>query len=37
MNYIFRMGELHVFTVLKVLGKIIDNSGLDLNLEEVGI
>ena len=32
------MGELHVvFTVLKVLGKIINNSGLDLSFEEAGI
>ena len=32
------MGELHVvFTVLKVLGKIINNSGLDLTFEEAGI
>ena len=37
-NYIFRMGELHVvFTVLKVLGKMIDGSGLDQSLEEAGI
>ena len=36
--FIFRMGELHVvFTVLKVLGKIINNSGLDLSFEEAGI
>ena len=34
-GFIFRMGELHVvFTVLKVLGKIINNSGLDLSFEE---
>ena len=32
------MEELHVvFTVLKVLGKIINNSGLDLSFEEAGI
>ena len=32
------MGELHVvFTVLKVLGKIINSSGLDLSFEEAGI
>ena len=37
-GFIFRMGELHVvFTVLKVLGKIINNSGLDLSFEEAGI
>ena len=37
-NSIFRMGELHVvFTVLKVLGKMIDGSGLDQSLEEAGI
>ena len=37
-NYIFRMGELHVvFTVLKVLGEMIDGSGLDQSLEEAGI
>ena len=28
-NFVFRMGELHVvFCVLKVLGKLIDGSGL---------
>ena len=32
------MGELHVvFTVLKVLGEMIDGSGLDQSLEEAGI
>ena len=32
------MGELHVvFTVFKVLGKIINNCGLDLSFEEAGI
>ena len=37
-GFIFRMAELHVvFTVLKVLGKIINNSGLDLSFEEAGI
>ena len=37
-GFIFRMGELHVvFTVLKVLGKIINNSGIDLSFEEAGI
>ena len=37
-GFIFRMEELHVvFTVLKVLGKIINNSGLDLSFEEAGI
>ena len=37
-GFIFRMGKLHVvFTVLKVLGKIINNSGLDLSFEEAGI
>ena len=33
-----KMGELHVvFTVLKVLGKMIDGSGLDQCFEEAGI
>ena len=37
-GFIFQMGELHVaFTILKVLGKIINNRGLDLSLEEAGI
>ena len=37
-GFLFRMGELHVvFTVRKVLGKIINNSGLDLSFEEAGI
>ena len=37
-GFIFRMAELHVvFTVLKVLGKNINNSGLDLSFEEAGI
>ena len=32
------MGELHVvFTTLKVLGKVIDGSGLDQAFEEAGI
>ena len=32
-NFIFRMGELHtVFCTMKVLGKIIDASGLDMSL-----
>ena len=34
-NYIFSMGELHVvFCFLKVLGKMIDGSGLDQAFEE---
>ena len=37
-NYVFRMGELHVvFTALKVLGKVINGSGLDQAFEEAGI
>ena len=33
----FRIGELHVvFTMLKVLGKLIDGSGLDQAFEEAG-
>ena len=36
-NFVFRMGELHVvFFVLKVLGKLIDRSGLDQPIFEVG-
>ena len=32
-NFVFRMGELHtVFCTMKVLGKIIDASGLDMSL-----
>ena len=34
-NYIFRMGELNVaFCFLKVLGKMIDESGLDQTFEK---
>ena len=34
-GFIFRVGELHVvFTVLKVLGKVINNSTLDLSFQE---
>ena len=34
-DFVFRMGELHiVFTTLKVLGKLIDGSGLDQAFEE---
>ena len=34
-NFVFRMGELHaVFCFLKVLGKMIDGSGLDQAFEE---
>ena len=34
-NFVFRMGELHaVFCFLKVLGKMIDGSGLDQSFEE---
>ena len=37
-GFIFQMGELHiVFTVFKVLGKIINNSGLDLSFDKAGI
>ena len=36
-NYVFRIGELHVvFTSLKVLGKLINGSGLDQAFEEAG-
>ena len=36
-NYVLRIGELHVvFTSLKVLGKLIDGSGLDQVFEEAG-
>ena len=36
-NFVFQMGELHViFFVLKVLGKMIDGSGLDQAFEEAG-
>ena len=36
-GFVFRMGELHVvFCVLKVLGKMIDGSGLDQVFEEAG-
>ena len=36
-NYVLRIGELHVvFTSLKVLGKLIDGSGLDQLFEEAG-
>ena len=34
-NFVFRMGELHaVFCFVKVLGKMIDGSGLDQAFEE---
>ena len=37
-NYIFRLGELHiVFAMLKVLGKFIENSGIDRLFTESGI
>lgn len=37
-NFIFRLGELHVvFAFLKVIGKFIENSGLDQILVESGI
>ena len=37
-NFVFRMGELHcVFAILKVMGKYIENSGLDLLLVESDI
>ena len=37
-NYVFRMGELHVvFAALKAIGKFIDNSGLDNCLIKSGI
>ena len=36
-KYVFRTGELHiVFTSLKVLGKLINGSGLDQAFEEAG-
>ena len=36
-NFVFRMGKLHVvFCVLKVIGKVIDGSGLDQAFEEAG-
>ena len=36
-SFIFRIGELHVvFCVLKILGKMIDSSGLDKAFEEAG-
>ena len=36
--FVFRIGELHVvFCVLKVLGKMIDRSGLDQVFEEAGL
>ena len=36
-NYVFLIGKLHVvFTSLKVLGKLIDGSGLDQAFEEAG-
>ena len=37
-NYIFRLGELHiVFAMIKVLGKYIENIGLDRLFIETGI
>lgn len=37
-GFVFRMGELHVvFCVLKTLGKMIDDSGLDLVFQEAGM
>ena len=37
-GFVFRMGELHVvFCVLKVLGKMIDGSGLDQVFEEASL
>ena len=36
-NFVFRMGELHVvFCALKVLGKLIDGSGVDQAFVEAG-
>ena len=36
-SFVFRMGELHVvFCVLKVIGKLIDGSGLDQVFNEAG-
>ena len=36
-NFVFQMGELHVvFCALKVLGKLIDGSGLGQAFVEVG-
>ena len=37
-NFVIRLGELHVvFTTFKMLGKIIDGSGLDKAFEEAQI
>ena len=37
-NFVFRLGELHiVFAMLKVLGKYIDDSGLDKLFIEAGV
>ena len=38
MVFVFRMGELHVvFCTLKVIGKLIDGSGLDQIIDEAGM
>ena len=36
-GFVFRMGELHVFRALKVIGKLIDGSGLDQIFDKVGM
>ena len=37
-SFVFRMGELHVvFRALKVIGKLIDGSGLDQIFDKVGM
>ena len=37
-GFVFRMGELHVvFCALKVIGKLIDGSGLDQIFGEAGM
>ena len=37
-GFVFRMGELHVvFCALKVIGKLIDGSGLDQIFDEAGM
>ena len=37
-GFVFRIGELHVvFCALKVIGKLIDGSGLDQTFDEAGI
>ena len=33
-NFVIGLGELHVFTAFKMLGKIVNGSGLDKAFEE---